>query len=389
MYEWPSVDWTNLRAGRRVRMGGLMRELGVDHLLLTGHDNIRYTTDYRSLLVAEGFDWYAALVDQAGEAVVFVPYVDEDVRAPQPDLPLVTRFVGTPSWVPSVTQEAIWVHLLARELRRARARCVGLDFLPFQFVEALRKELPTVEFVSAADPLYRLRQVKLPEEIVLLEAASRVNALAVSAALSEVQEGMTDFDVLAVAMESLQRAGVEFLSHSVCVARDTLVGGNWFAKGKRLWAGDAFFFDIGCFGVGGYASDMCRTAFVGEPPRHVREAYRALLEAYAAGQALARPGTRVSEIDRVINEALRKQGFEDTPYSMGHGVGLRACELPIIYRPPMMTTDAVLEERMVISIEPETTVKVDGVPVLLKLEDNFVVERGGLRRLTPTGYGSV
>jgi Xaa-Pro dipeptidase len=387
MYEWPRVDAGALRGARRLRVADVMDRLAIDHLLLTGHDNIRYATDYRSLLVAEGFDWYAAVVDRSGEATIFVPYVAEDVASPQPDLPWVRKFVAVPSWVPSVTQEAIWLRLLARELSAVGARRVGIDFLTFQFADGLRKELPAVELVSAARALYERRQVKHPEELRLLEAASTVNALAVSAAMSRLVEGMTDFDVLGIALGELQTAGVEFVSHSVCVARETLLAGNWFAKGKRLWEGDAFFFDIGCFGAGGYASDMCRTVFVGEPPAAVRRAYRGLREAYAAGQAMARPGVRVSEIDRTINDALAKQDLATTPYSMGHGVGLRACELPIIYRPPMMTTDAVLEEGMVIALEPETTVFVGDLPIVLKLEDDFAVERGGLRRLTLSGYG--
>jgi Xaa-Pro aminopeptidase len=228
--------------------------------------------------------------------------------------------------------------------------------------------------------------VKEPAEIRLLEAASAVNSLAISTAVSRLTEGMTDHDVLAIAMGALQAAGVEFLTHSVCVARSDLLSGGWFARGRRLWAGDTFFFDIGCYGVGGYASDLCRTAAVGEPPAAVRRAYHGLLEAYAAGQAAARPGVRVSEVDRTINEALAKQGLPVTPYSTGHGVGLRVCELPIVYRPAMMAVDAVLEEGMVIALEPETSAEVDGSAVVVKVEDNFVVERAGLRRISPSGH---
>ena len=37
---------------------------------------------------------------------------------------------------------------------------------------------------------------------------------------------------------------------------------------------------------------------------------------------------------------------------------------------------------MTIALEPETQVEVDGVTILLKVEDNYVVESTGLRRLT-------
>jgi Xaa-Pro aminopeptidase len=71
---------------------------------------------------------------------------------------------------------------------------------------------------------------------------------------------------------------------------------------------------------------------------------------------------------------------------MGHGVGLRACELPTIHRADRMARDQVLEEGMVISLEPETGVEVDGRLIILKVEDNYVVEPGGLRRLTDAQY---
>ena len=41
---------------------------------------------------------------------------------------------------------------------------------------------------------------------------------------------------------------------------------------------------------------------------------------------------------------------------------------------------------MVISLEPETGVEVDGRLIILKVEDNYVVEEGGLRRLTDAHY---
>ena len=74
---------------------------------------------------------------------------------------------------------------------------------------------------------------------------------------------------------------------------------------------------------------------------------------------------------------------------MGHGVGLRACELPIIYRKEMMATDTELKEGMVIALEPETTVESDGKLFVLKLEDVFLVTNSGTERLTSTEYSEV
>lgn len=66
--------------------------------------------------------------------------------------------------------------------------------------------------------------------------------------------------------------------------------GTWFAVGNELREGEAFFLDIGCYGAGGYASDVARVGFVGEPPPPIRQAHRRLLEAHRIGEGLAQPG---------------------------------------------------------------------------------------------------
>jgi Xaa-Pro dipeptidase len=385
MHSWPAVDWEKLRDSRFSKVAQLMRQRELDHLLLTGFDSIRYAADYRTLLIAEGFDWFAAIVGQDGTADVHVPWVDEEATLPDPGLPHVRSVHPLPSWSPALAHPCTWADSLAGVLRKRNARKVGFDLVYADMLAALRQELPRVEFVPIAAELFDLRLIKDPVEIELLAAAAQVNSRAAAAAMDAAKAGVTDHDILAVALERLQRDGAEFISHSLCnVRRGT---GTWFAVSNELAEGDAYFFDIGCFGAGGYASDMARTGFVGEPPRAVQEAHRRLLEAHHVGEERARPGTRASEVHEAVNEYLRRQGLPVTPYAVGHGVGLRACELPTIYRSDRMDRDQVLQEGMVISLEPETAIEIKGHPVVLKVEDNYVVEQDGLRRLTDAPYG--
>ena len=384
MFAWPEVDAQALRASRRGRTAELMDRLGLDHLLLTSFDNIRFVTDYRTLIIAEAFDWFAVIADRSGECEIFVPWIDEEQREPDPDMPWIRGLHPLPSWTPAHPHQDYWVRSLVRVLGRKGARRVGFELVYADLLDALRQELPALELVPVTTELHDLRVQKDPLEIELLAAASSVNSLAAEAAMAVAKAGMTDYDVLSVAMESLQRDGVEFLSHSLCNIRRG--SGTWFAAGNELNEGDAYFFDIGCYGAGGYASDMARTGFVGEPPRTVGNAYLRLLEALRVGEEAARPGVRASEVHETVNRYLERQGLPITPYSVGHGVGLRACELPTIYRTDRMGRDQLLTEGMVISLEPETGVEVDGRFVLLKIEDNYVVQRDGLRRLTLAPY---
>lgn len=386
MLTWPTVDVTALRAHRRARTVEAMRELAVDHLLMTGFDTIRYVTDYRTQIIAEAFDWFAAIADEAGQSEIFVPWVDETTLHPEPDLPGVAAVHPLPSWTPAIPHTAYWVRSIATVLRRRGARRVGVEMVWGELLDALRRELPDIDFVPATTALHDARLIKHESEIALIAAACQANSRAADAALLTAKEGMRDHDVLAVAMATLQSSGVEFLSHSLCNVRRG--SGTWFAAGNELAPGDAFFFDIGCYGVGGYASDMARTGFIDEPPSAVAEVYRLLLEAHQVGEAAARPGVRASVVHESVNDYLRSHQLPITPYSMGHGVGLRACELPTIHRADRMGRDQVLAEGMVVSLEPETAVEVDGKLVLVKVEDNYLVEAGGLRRLTDASYGA-
>jgi Xaa-Pro aminopeptidase len=376
---WPNIDARELALARRERVWNLMAASGVDHLLLTGFDSIRYVLDARVQLISEGFDWFAAVVGVTRDAELFVPWIDE----PSPsvgDDDFVSVTHPLPSWAPASAQIEYWSQAIAASIARRNAKVVGFDACDAVLLEALRKRLPGTEFVSLARELYGARAVKVPAEVALLEAASTVNCQAADAAIAGARDGMTDFDVLAIAMSHLQSAGVEYLTHSLCNVRRP--SGSWHAVGETLKEGDAFFFDIGCYGQGGYASDIARVGFIGEPHPAVQRTYLQLLDAQSVGEELAKPGVPANEVHDGVNAYLHRQGLATTPYGIGHGIGLRACEPPTICRQDRTSTEEILEEGMTIAIEPETRVMVDGRDVLLKIEDNYVVTRDGLRRLT-------
>lgn len=380
MSNWPEYDAAALARARSERLTSFMNSRGIDHVLLTGFDSVRYAIDARFQIISEGFDWFAAIVDATGEGEVFVPWVDEDVAGPDPDAPAIRMTHPLPSWAPASSQVEFWSGTIATALARCGARTVGFDMIDTVLMGALHSRLPDVKFAPVAREFYDLRSLKLPAEVTLLEATSLVNCAAADAAINGARVGMTDYDVLALAMASLQAAGVEYLTHSLCNVRRG--SGSWFAVGRTLEEGDAFFFDIGCYGRGGYASDIARVGFVGEPPSPVTRAYELLLDAQRVGEEAARPGVPVAAIHSAMNDFLRSHRLAATPYGTGHGIGLRACEPPTIHRSDRTSRDETLAEGMTIALEPETQVEINGATILLKVEDNYVVQGDGVRRLT-------
>ncbi len=355
----------------------MMKEQKIDHLLLTGFDHIRYALNYRTQVVGEGYDWFAAVLDGQGTATVFLPWIDEpgiEFTASGTEIAL----KPLTSWAPAATHPHFWIETVSQSLTGARR--VGVDLLDLALVEGLRAKFPSVDFVSVTEALYELRKIKSHDEVLLLEASSQLNASAARHALANAKAGMTDFDLLSLAMQFMQCKGAEHLSHSLC--NHERASGSWFAAGSTLQEGDAFFFDIGCYGPGGYASDIARSGFIGEPRPEVAAAWKGLLTAYEVAQELARPGRTASEIQQGVNDCLKKLNLPITPYGVGHGVGLRICELPTIHRADRMDEDVRLVEGEVIALEPETTVWVGSKRIVLKIEDNFVIESDGCRLLS-------
>lgn len=390
MYRWPDVDASALRAARMERVSELMQAQQLDHLILSSFDTIRQATDFRATLTYDSnYDYYATLVATDGETTLLACDVGEVVEEPMTNLPWITRRVPAPSWQSFWAHPQTYARVLVGELKRVGASRVGIDTLPFDTLELVRRELPQVEFVPVLRELLWARRIKLPDEVRLLEASCKVLSLCASAAFDGFVEGMTDHDVVTLADEVAHSHMVEWISHSVIVAQATPKKAAWLPTGRRIWGGDAFFVDYGVIGRGGYTADFCRTAFAGEPPAAVAAAHRGLLDAKASGEAFARPGVKGSELAAHINDALRGHGLPPTSYAMGHGIGLRMVEIPSLYRAEMMDHDDVLEEGMAICIEPSTAVELPGGEVVgLKEEDQYMVTASGLRKLTRTAVAS-
>ena len=382
-YAWPRIDWDALRSKRRERLRDLMRDMRLDHLLLSSFDNVRYATDYRTNLTYDSnCEFFAALVDQSGDSTLIVFDTEFDEDAPLADFPWIKRRVAGPSWQPFWARAAAYTGVLARELSALGAKRVGVDVLQFDVVDRLRKDLSGVEYLPVGEELLRLRRVKMPEEVSLLEASCEVASLCMSAVMRGTHEGVTDEELAALAVETAYHHGVEWLSHCALVAQGNPREVNWLPRGRRLWDGESFLLDFGVYGVGGYCSDFCRTVFVGEPRPEVATAHKALIAAFQEGVDLARPGVPCSDIARAICDGLQARGLPETDYAMGHGIGLRLTEPPSISKAGLVDVEEQLVEGMVICIEPSTVVELDGVPVSLKEEEQYVVESAGLRQLT-------
>ena len=203
----PSTDWRELRLHRMGVVQTLMRDHDVQALLVTGPDNIRYATDFRAWFIVEAFDWYAALVTRDGESYIFVPFADEDINDPDPELPWIKQFVATPSWVSNASQPSTWVRLIKKKLEHHKIKRAGIEGLSPSVAMLLMQEMPDVIFTPMDRELGVARQIKHVEEIKLLESNAKRLSRGSDAVLEFIGPGLTDHELLAIATAKLLGAG--------------------------------------------------------------------------------------------------------------------------------------------------------------------------------------
>jgi Xaa-Pro dipeptidase len=126
----------------------------------------------------------------------------------------------------------------------------------------------------------------------------------------------------------------------------------------------------------GYWADHTKNLVLGD----LRDDYAQLLEGltgvYESALAFIRPGVAMADLDRTVRAGLAELGYAGQPsHPVCHGIGARAHEPPY----PHQAAGGVFEEGMVIAVEPGVYWEGGGG---LRLEDNFLVTRNGLEKLS-------
>jgi Xaa-Pro aminopeptidase len=120
------------------------------------------------------------------------------------------------------------------------------------------------------------------------------------------------------------------------------------ASEKVVQEGDAVVIDIGGRKQG-FPSDMTRMAVIGEAPEGYGQIHSIVEKAVQAALKAARPGALAKDVDAAARGVITDAGYgEYFVHRTGHGLGIDIHEPPYI----TATSETVLEEGMVFSIEP-------------------------------------
>jgi Xaa-Pro dipeptidase len=199
-----------------------------------------------------------------------------------------------------------------------------------------------------AGPLFRaLRLVKDADEVAALKAAAALDDEAMRAAFEAIRAGATEIEVRDAVYQAFMRGGAEEASF-ILVAAGPASAEPHHDPGPAVIGPGPVVVDIGCR-VNGYVSDLTRMAHVGEPDAEYLRIHGIVEQARLAGEAAARIGATVAEVDAAARRVIAEAGYG--PYFVhrtGHGIGVSVHEAPNV----MAGDNTPIAPGLAFSIEP-------------------------------------
>jgi methionyl aminopeptidase len=201
---------------------------------------------------------------------------------------------------------------------------------------------------------------KTPAEIELMAQAGEILVKTMDLLAGKVRAGMTtgELDRAAERFIRSQGATPAFKGYrgfpgSICVSPNEMVVHGIPGRFK-LRRGDILSIDIGVV-KDGWVADAARTFAVGEVNAVAGKLLDVTEGALFKAVEQARPGNRLGDVSHAVQEHVEAGGFSVVRSLVGHGIGRDMHEEPQIpnYGPP--GRGVVLEEGMVLAIEPMVT----------------------------------
>ncbi len=165
-------------------------------------------------------------------------------------------------------------------------------------------------------------------------------------------------------------------NHASCISINDEIVHGIPSKKKIIRKGDIVKIDIGVV-KNGYFADGCETFTIDPVSEAAQKLVTVTRESLEKAIAIAIPGNRLGDIGCVIQKHAESSNFSVVRDLTGHGVGFSVHELPAILHYGLRGTGQMLEEGMVLAIEPMLNA---GSPEIRSLGDGWtiVTADGGL-----------
>ncbi|MHA1689881.1 MAG: M24 family metallopeptidase [Promethearchaeota archaeon] len=248
------------------------------------------------------------------------------------------------------------------------------SLMPSYQSEFIKKEFPRATFVNGDQAFLDMRLIKSEEEINRIKKSTEISEKAIQVLINNVQEGMSDIELLQIARETIIREGAEGWDHLTLGigSSDPEAPGT----GVKMKKGDIARFDIGTIWKG-YASDVSREVVIEPTPDGVEELMNNMIKIQEYCENTIQPGMNIKELYNNANNFYKTLVKRGRCFITAHSIGLE-CEDMILFS-PLKQEDRVFDENMVLDIEVWQNFKNQG---LIGIEDCYRITASGCERLS-------
>ena len=368
---------------RLMGLRAIMDAQGLDAVVLSSMHNIAYYSGF--LYCAFGRPY--ALVVTASEAVVISAGID----AGQPWRRCACDGITYTDW-----QRNNYWRAVAHVAGQGKAVGYEADHLVLSQFALLTEFLAPKSTADVAPATMRQRMVKSVAERELIRAGAQVADVGGYAIRDAVKAGVREIDVAMAGRDAMELEIAKRFPDAEY--RDTWV---WFQSGlntdgahnpvtgRVLQRGDIL--SLNTFPmISGYYTALERTMFVGEVDAASLGYWQANIEAHELGMSLMKPGVSCAEITHAINDFFAERDLlQYRNFGYGHSFGVLSHyygrEAGLELREDI---DTVLEEGMVISMEPMLTIP-EGMAGAggYREHDILIITKDGAEDITGYPYG--
>ena len=288
--------------------------------------------------------------------------------------PGIGRRVGAPNFPAVHYTTSIDAEVVAREVKRAGYRMIGL-VAPFTmyhgFASKLAKELSAFTITDATELIDPIKADKSAEEVALIRKAAQMQDDLFEKIRGYIRPGMKDYEVMAYSDYLGQVAGSEsgyFLGSSAAPGQPA----SFRFKpqhGRQIREGDVFVWQAENNGPGGYFVHIARYFVFGKAPQELVDGFNACVEAQQFTLNLLKPEISCAEAFKEYNAYLKSKGLNEERRLHCHGQGYDLVERPLLMNDETMSVRGMLN----IGIHPV----IANQRLFATVCDNFLIQPDG------------
>jgi Xaa-Pro aminopeptidase len=375
---------------RLARIGAELEDLGACCLVAVRDESVTYLTGYTTMTFKMHSRPLVAVVTRAGRLILLVGETEADavrLRVPGAEVrsyvemdrvdPGARLPDGRLQFAPAAARG---LAELVDALGDGSVAVDGLDAFwpPVGQIARMVPEL-SERLVDGSGVVWDARLPKSPWELDRMGAAAQVLDDAYRRLIERIAPGQTEREIARAFTICQWEAGAHEVGPLAVVADPSR--GLFGAPTDRVWRRDELLYLDGAAIVDGYWSDFCRTV-AGRPVAPAeREGYARVCDALGAAASTPTAGRTAADVGAA---AAHRLGIDPTAVGFGrfgHGIGLHVPE------PPSLHPDdpTLLADGMVLCIEPAVV----HAGVNFVAEEEWVVEHGALRRLSPAAPAAI